>query len=101
MQQDLNEVLAASLLPLLLHLVQGLRPFAGVGSIDIEKEDVAAGFANAGDDLFDLRHVLAAIKMHAEDIESASAPIPGLRRRQSRSTNPQSSPTAWGFQFPS
>ena len=72
MQQDLDEVLAAGLFPMLLHLVQGFRPFAGVGSINIKKENVAAGFANARDDLFNLRHILAAIKMHAKDIESGA-----------------------------
>ena len=32
---------------MLLHLVQSLGPFPGIGSINIKKEDVAAGFTNA------------------------------------------------------
>src|SRR5208282_6189527 len=72
MQENLNEVLAAGFFPMLLHLVQSLRSFSGVGSINIEEADVAAGFTNVRDDLLNLRHIRPAIKMHTQDIESTA-----------------------------
>ena len=64
-----------SFLPIVLHLVQSLSAFGGVGGVDIEEQNLAPGPANARDDLFDLRHIRAAIKMYAKDVEPAASQL--------------------------
>src|SRR5271169_6720908 len=90
MQENFDEVLATDFCPVLLRLVQSLGAFAGVGSINIEEKDVATGIANAAHDLFNLRHIRAAIEMHTQDVEPGACQLhAGGGAETARGTNNQ------------
>ena len=54
MEENLDEVLAAEFLPMLLHLVEHLGALCGVGGVGIEEDDFAPGRPDRPDDFVDV-----------------------------------------------